>query len=512
MKKVKKLLSLILAVLIALSIAACGTPGGPGTNPGAKVKLSIVAADFGYGTSWLKAVAQVYMSKNPDVAITVENTPIPHQLLSQIEGGLDTYDIFFGTSGSMGNIGEKGVLVNLNDLYASTVDGVTFEEKLGAISKSLLYKDNYYSVPYVSSNVGMVVNHDTMRELYGENYTLPNTTDEFLAMGKDIANKGAYAYIDAIGYTDYMIETWWSQYDPTGYRNYWEGLYVDETGETKLAQNGESLDQPGKLLALQMAETLLNAKHGYNHQYAKNMDFGQAQLAFLGQGYGSLDSKKVAFMPNGAWLENEMEMVLAEYPADFTMFRVPIISSIINILPDKSVANDAELSALITAIDAGSTALSGTGYEVTQNDFDRVKNARFTTCQNSAAQTAGIVSTCKNVEEAKDFLRFLATDEASAVAARVLKGVTMPYGYIPSEGKGYEISKFVASANALSVDAVYIGHPVNALVVNGLNISKLAGNALCDALRNGNKTAQQIYDEDIASFKNDWKYIIAGAS
>lgn len=507
MKKTKKLLALVLAILMVLPLVACG--GNNGHNSNADVKLDIVAADFGYGISWLEAIAKVYMSNNPNVSIKVHKTPIPHQLLSNIEGGLTTYDIFFGTSGPMVDKGEKGVFVNLDDLYASVVEnGQTLADKLGTIAPYMGYNGHYYAVPYVASNVGMVVNHDTMRALYGENYTLPNTTDEFLALGKDIKKKGAYPFIDTSNYTDYLIETWWVQYDPTGYANYWNGLYVDENGETKQALKGESMNQPGKLAALELADTLLNAKHGYNHQYADRMDLQQGQLAFIGEGYGEIDTRKVAFVANGSWLENELEMILGEFPADLTMFRVPVISSIINVLPDKSVADDAELSALITAIDAGSTALTGTGYEVTQNDFDRVRNARFTVAQNSTSHTAAITSCCKNIDAAKDFLRFMATDEASAIAARVLKGVSLPFSYIPSEGNGYEISKYVASANALTQNAIYIGHPQTKLTFNGLSITKLVGSNLCTTMRNNLMSGEEIYYDDVLYYTNEWQFVI----
>lgn len=509
MKKTKKWLALALVVFAMLSMVACGQ-NSVDPNPGASIKLKIVAADFGYGTNWLKAIAQAYMAKNRDVSITVYNTPIPNQVVSQIEGGLDTYDIFFGTSGHMGYLGKKGIIVNLDDVYASTPDGdLTVEEKLGTLAVMMEDEGHYYSMPYVSSALSIVVNTDTMRALYGDNYTLPNTTDEFLTLGQDIKNKGAYAFIDSAGYTDHLIQTWWAQYDIQAYRNYWNGTYT-ENGETKVALNGESLNQPGKLAALQLAETLLHPKYGYNHPYANMMEFQEAQLAFLGQGYSGLDNKLVAFMPNGAWLENEMEPILAAYPANFEMFRVPVISAIIDVLPDKSVSNDAELSALITAIDAGSTALSGTGYEVTQNDFDYVKDARFSTAQNSTAHTAAIVSTCKNIDAAKDFMTFLATNEASAIAARELKGITLPYGYIPSTGNGYEISAYVQSVNKVCTNAIYLGYGNSIPVQNGLAFTKFVGSALCNALVNGNLTAEQIYNEDYAAFKNDWKYIIAG--
>ena len=129
LRKAKKLLALILAMLMLMSMTACGEgqvqQGGVNQNPGASVKLKIVAADFGYGTNWLKAIAQVYMSQNRNVSIQIEGTPIPHQLLSQIEGGLDAYDIFLGTS-PLGRLGENGYFVCIDDVVNATCEG---EEK-----------------------------------------------------------------------------------------------------------------------------------------------------------------------------------------------------------------------------------------------------------------------------------------------------------------------------------------------------------------------------------------------
>lgn len=512
MKKAKRLVALLLVTLMLLSMVACGGSSGI-QRPGATKKLKIVCVNFGYGTDWLRSIAQAYCAKHPDVSITVENTPVPHTVLAQIAGGLSSYDMFFGTSGpALAGYGEDGTILSLDDVYASIPDGETktVEEKLGPMADYMTYKGGKWIIPYVNSVVGMVVNNDTMNELYPGGYTLPKTTDEFLALCDDIKSKGAYAYMENVGYTQYMIETWWYQYDPQGWDNYWSGTYVDENGNTVVDTEATVLNQPGKLEALKMNETLLNLKNGYNHKYCMSMDFAEAQMAFLGHGYGDIDNKKVAFMPNGAWLENEMELVLQEASADFEMFRVPIISSIINVLPDKSVENDAELSALVAAIDAGNTALSGTGYDVTQNDYDRVKQARFSAAQNTSAHTAAVIGTTKYPEEAKDFLVYLASDEASAIAARVLKGVTLPFGYTPTAGKGYEISKFVQSAINVTNGSYAIGHPTTVPVLNNLAFSKLIPGALTADLINGNKTAQQIYDDDYNWYKNEWKYIING--
>lgn len=55
-------------------------------------------------------------------------------------------------------------------------------------------------------------------------------------------------------------------------------------------------------------------------------------------------------MPNGAWLENEMEGAIAS-DMQLRLMKTPVISAIRDVLPDKSVKDDAELSALVTYID-----------------------------------------------------------------------------------------------------------------------------------------------------------------
>lgn len=511
--KLKKVLSLFLAIIMILSMAACGGNKNPQTNNGGgdgpAGTLNIVAADFGYGINWLKAMAQVYMAQNKNANIKVEGTVIPHQIISQIEGGLAKYDLIFSASELFLS---KEYFVNLDDLYASVPAGEdkTIAEKVGTLNTNFQYKGEYYSMPYMMSPTAIVVNDTTMKELYGDNYTLPNTTDEMMKLFDELKTKGVYPYIDsAAGYTSTLIRTWWAQYDNTAYDNYFLGQYIDENGQTQKALKGESLIQPGKLKALELGAKLLNVNNGYNHYYAASMDFAEAQLAFCGHGYGSLDTKKVAFTPNGAWLENEMEMTLAEYPIEFRMFRVPVFSAMIENLPDKSVENDAELSALITAIDSGSTALSGTGYEVTQNDFDKVKNARALVPHFSDGHQVGIVKTCKSVELAKDFLKFMASDAASSLVMKELGGLTLSYGFMPSEDNRAELSPFIQSVYDVCDGATFLNNH-GADKIGDLQITRNP-NGYVGMLLTGEKTGKEIYDEDVEKYTSEWQFLIAAS-
>ncbi len=510
--KTKKVLSLLLALVMLLSMAACGGNKNPQVNNGGgdgpAGTLNIVAADFGYGINWLKAIAQVYMAQNKNATIKIEGTVIPHQIISQIEGGLAKYDMIFSTSELYLS---KDFFVNLDDVYASIPNGEekTIAEKVGTLNSAFQYKGEYYSMPSVMSPTSMVVNDTTMKEIYGDNYTLPNTTDEMMKLFDELKTKGVYPFIDtpSASYTSALVSTWWAQYDTTGYDNYFLGQYVDENGETQKAMNGESLNQPGKLKALELAAEILNRKNGYNHQYADAMDFAEAQLVFCGHGYGNLDTKKVAFMPNGSWLENEMETTLAEYPVEMRMFRTPVFSAIIETVPDKSIADDAELSALITAIDAGSTALSGTGYEVTQNDFDKVKTARSYVNHVSDGHQVGIVKTCESVELAKDFLRFLASDAASSLAMKELGGLTLAYGFMPSEDKTAEVSSFIQSVYDLCEGAVFMNHH-GTDKINGVHITRNP-NGYIGTLISGTSTAEDVYNEDVTKYTAEWQYLLS---
>lgn len=79
------------------------------------------------------------------------------------------------------------------------------------------------------------------------------------------------------------------------------------------------------------------------------------------------------FMANGDWFDNEMRSFCEGleqtqgYCDTVKLMKTPVISSIIDQTP--TIENDAELSALISAIDAGETALKGEGYDVSQEGF-----------------------------------------------------------------------------------------------------------------------------------------------
>ena len=101
-------------------------------------------------------------------------------------------------------------------------------------------------------------------------------------------------------------------------------------------------------------------------------------------------------MYNGSWLFNEMQLMFpngTDY--DFKMMKVPVISAI----TDKctTIENDAELAALVRAIDAGETDLAGDGYEVNAADFARVSEARNFFYAGSEGATGVVPINARNI-------------------------------------------------------------------------------------------------------------------
>ena len=518
----KRIICIVLVLILSLSLFACNKGNRDGDsqtddvsktlNPSASVKIKIVAANFGYGVDYLNAVARAYENQNKHVSITVTTTVLPHQVLSQIEGGLDTYDMFFGTV-QLATSYNRGFMIALDDVYNSIPEGETktVAQKMGVAASGYTFNGHYTGLPYINSPVGLLVNYTTLDELFGTgNYTLPQTTDELFTFCKAIRSAGAYSFCISTSdsYMQYAVETWWNQYDSESYNNYFAGKVVVD-GQLVDAQQGESLTAPGKLEALKICEILCKKSNGYVHQYANSMNFAEAQAAYCGLGYGFVDQKLSVFSPNGAWFENEVGSILTDNPQDIKMIRFPVISSIINVVPDGSIADDAELSALISAIDAGSTSLSGTGYTVSQADFDYIKRARSIVDNNTAAMQCGITACSQNQEECKKFLTFYASDVAAKIIATKLSGLTTPFGYNPASDSTIVMSNFVRSVYNTIDGSIGVQPVLNSLLfLNGLQcIGSLSG--YTSAFFNSTNTAARIYQDDITTYTREWPYLTA---
>lgn len=423
------------------------------------------------------------------------------------------------------------LLEPLDEVYNATPEGQdhTIKDRMRQSLYDYLEMDDghIYQMNAMDSVSSLVYNADVLNEFLGEgNWEVPNTTEEMWAIcdrlveiGKGVEDKTSedmvYSFVTSsqlLYFWDYLGNVWWAQYDGyESYLNYFEGKYWDEEAQ-EWVMGPEINNTDGRKIALTEMSKVLSTGRGYMHADCKDMGFKQAQQVLIGQGFGRNQSK-AAFMVNGDWLYNEMSGALATQPADIRMMKPPVVSDLIDILPDGSVADDAELSALIDAVDAGSTALKGEGYEVTQADYDRVKEARcmiYSATYNYPVCIPNYISETQR-ELAKDFLVFYFSDATQAIIAEHNGGTAAPYGYQPgTEGmSGFLQSRY----ECINEDTIVICENPKSLLCyrGGLNDMAGAGSNYVDGLLIDGKTPSDLLAESYEQLVANWDTMLASA-
>ena len=514
------MMSAVMAFGVAGGLAGCGSKG-PDTSPDV---LNIRMPDHGYGTDWMKALANGFKAKYGN-EVNVSIIPPGVNIAVEIRSGTSGYDIYAERYAAHqmvaqqvdlggGNVIDK-ILADLTDLYETEIPGedVTFGEKLlPTYEQANRFREpngdvGYYGVQWCDSTAGIVRNLDVWEEGWG----IPNTTDELVALCDTIQKGGKTPFIwsSQASYWDSTRTLWAYQYQ--GYDDmmkFWECLDANDEFSPLMWQ------REGWLEALKVMDVLLDPANAYQHAVSRSVDFTTAQ------GYILAPSQKVAMMANGDWLYKEMAKNYSS--ARIEMIKTPVISAIIDVLPDKSVADDAELSALIKAIDAGSPALSGTGYLVTQDDFDRVKEARLMSPSVNINHQLIVPSYSTSIELAKKFMLYMASEEGLKLYASI-DGFSLPFK-ASADVRAVLDSKansFVKSTNAIKLDGIMVPtyNPSHRMFsVGGMPYkptyqlpSSEPELILCLKGETGYMSPQTIYDTNYQNVFNQWGAIRARA-
>ncbi len=420
MKTTKKLLALLLATTFVgslTSLAACGpNSNSSGNLPSVKVedwkdesvsgKLGIRVWKGGYGTAWLDNVAAGFMQHYPNVEVNVAPSEERSQVMSETTSGVATkYDVFFSEA-ILTQYTQH--LIDLADVYNYQWEG---EEKKIVDKIDPAYIDAFTVggvkslLPAFTGTYGLTYNTQWIEEF-------PVTTDGLIDLCDDLKADGVTPIVfGQTDYWNYAYSSWFAQYEGlTTYKN----AQVGRNAEGKIDPTVSYLD--GGLKAMQVVEDLLWYENGRIATDSTGLQFIIAQREFLKE-------EKAAMMCMGSWMINEMSRHL-DGSYDFKMAKFPVISSIV----DKctTIADDAELTALVKAIDAGATTLTGDGYEVNQADFDKVAEARGFIYVGGEAANACIPKVSKNQELAKLFLKYMYSDEGIMLHAKAQCGNTLP--------------------------------------------------------------------------------------
>ncbi len=479
MKKFIKMEALLLAAASCMAMAFTGCTANTGSVSDDENTLQLEVYNRGYGAEGYEAVADRFMELNPGKTISIDKVT-DNSMASNITAGpkANTIDMYFfgGTDYHKYTQADSVVISgksydnyfeSLNDVYNYIPEGESLSIKDKMLDDYEQYhnlkdedrwtEDTYYTAPLNMFNCGIIYNSKIFEE---NNWTVPVTTDGLVELSRTINNTKFYStnpnsqgqeidvkafmYCLTDNYWQFVEQIWWAQYDGyKSYTNYFRGQDVNGNYTSAIAASD------GRLAMINLIDQLFGTYKKDGNAIVARADseifcdptlatrtFVDTQATFL-NGLSSRVNTKGAttalMMPNGDWIENEMYANFADDinsgKVAFKYMKVPVISSIINHNDCQTIENDAELQALIKAIDAGSTALTGDGYSVDQVAYDKILEARTMAVGMPENLIALIPAYASAKELAKDFLKFLYSDEGLEIYAKTTRGQNLAFNY-----------------------------------------------------------------------------------
>lgn len=478
MKRFFGVLACIIAGVFALTGAGCAKK-----LPDTEDFLEIKAYRAGNGTEAIEAVAQRFMELNSGKTVDIEWNNDPEIVRTELPAGpnVTTVDLYLAGMSYFDLIDQGSYTVNgvrydnrfesLNDVYEGPAYGETrpIKEKMNISYVNLYEKDGlFYGAPWVGGVTGIVYN-SKMFDTYG--WIVPVTTDELIETCEQILDTKAYStnsnsagqeiqitpfiYCMEDSYWMYTYIQWWAQYDGIqAFNNFYEG----KNAEGKYTPDIVVSD--GLRVTLELMEKLLgtytkNQQTGevtgrekiYTDPNLPFRSFTDVQSTFLyGEGarMNTMGATTAAMTPNGDWLENEMygnfQEEIESGAVAFKMMKTPVISA----LSDKTSWRgdpdaDEKLSTVIKWIDAGKTGEAPAF--ATEDDIKTVEAARgIVAPQPAHVMLIPAYATAKDL--AKDFIRFLYSDEGLRIFAEKTRGITLP---LECDYTGIKFSEFQKS-------------------------------------------------------------------
>ncbi len=471
MKKLFKTLAvLLIAILLSMSSFACVGPGKG--EQFSKDALNIRVFDGGYSISWINKIARAFTQETGIKTVIKSTAGDTGGWESELNNGTSSVDIYFNnnTGFSLVSNEEKNTMVaDLTDMFNTLVPGesILYKDKMIDTVRNSLNFDyeydyntktyssssqngKYYTTSWANGSLSFAVNMDKWDVSYGE---FPNTTDELFALCDKILEQELkksqlnrmypFTYSKESSYWKFIFETWQDQYlGKDGVDAYNAGY--DKNGEQFTAELlqydafKETLKCLQSCLEYKTRTYYEKSKVSYTSPDSLTNSFGISQLALL-KGYGLMQ-------PNGNWLITEMNSKFKGKLPNIQFKKVPVISSIIDLCT--TIEDDAELSALISAIDKGETSLKGEGYDVNQEDFDRIYFARRVLVTMGNTHGAYIPKYSRHLDWAKSFLLFMAKDSSLETYYKETLGSTLPFVYNGDNdysGVDYTPSGFIQS-------------------------------------------------------------------
>lgn len=405
----KKSVAFGLATVLAVScLAGCGKSSKKGGTTEKDIEIGYW--NSGLGTDWLDAVIEAFEKKYPEYNVYYNPSASSNAVTTAFGmKDTDTTDLYMSITSY-----ETDKMEPIDDVLSATADGesVTIQEKINAgyLNTEKAADGKYYTLTYGGGVLGIVYNKKMFEDAGVR--TIPRTTDELEGVCDTLASSDMvpFCHFKTTGYWDFMSEAFFEQYDGADY--YMNEFYMGEPSKEKFTK------EDGRYETLKAYEKFITP--AYVLQGSNSNDHVTMQTEFL--------SGKAAMMVSGSWLANEMASLGSV--DNFAMMRTPVISAITDKLT--TVKKDSDLRKLITAIDNvtdGVKSLSdyqkGSDYEVdgmkvSAADWEYVSNARKTVPANYSGESMFIPNYSNAKEGAKEFIKFLYSDEGYKVYADTL--------------------------------------------------------------------------------------------
>lgn len=459
MKKSNRVISnmMVLGLLATTAFGAVGCGGGGDTV------FSVAAFEGGNGGSYAQALVDGFKKYYPDLETDVLCDPtVPESAATALESNSSDVDVYMVNGLNIGSLCENsnGALESLNDVFsskpkASAEEGdKTIEQLIDSYllpsmkygGDSSAYANNYYAIPTGSNPVGLVLNKTALDDVLGAgNWSVPRTSNELIELcdavqladetvSIDSEEKLVYPFVyaeNAVEYWRYMWYCWQAQYDGVASFNASQACKFDLNGD--YAQ--DAYFSTGKEKAMNVLETLITRANDYCEPDSMSIKHTAAQK-YLMQG-------RATMMCTGDWIENE---TVTAYKPDLLMIKTPILSDVADVIGLTGTATEKEtaLRDLIDKIDNGAVEDS----RLTTDNFNKLVEAREVVFTLANSQIAVIPSTSDQKDIAKDFLRFMYSQEGFEIFLTATKGARLPVA-------DYEVSPTFVEGMTVFAKSVY---------------------------------------------------------
>ena len=464
-KQCVKAVALLLAAASAvLPAASCGKKKIADTPD----TVEVLIYDAGYGIDWFKEAKTRFEAKT-DYKVEYNTVSSENNIESMIRSGAsnNTVDLFIvGESFSRyiyaGNkmvSGYEYCLEPLDEVLAYTPEGEskTLGEKMWksyvAPFKSEIIEgddieEHYYSLPWASGFSGIFYNKKIFTE--AELTKEPRTTEELAEYCATLKSKCTpIIHSSDSGYWEYLFNAWWAQYETLhGIDNFYNGKINDAAIPDAAASMG-IFDQKGIKASLQAISSLIDPASGYTDEVVESYDFVTAQARFI--------TGQAAIMPNGDWLENEMKKLSVD-TSNIMPMTTPVISAIsdklsywdkdgayadITLTAAEKTSYDEKLRALVDYVDGAAQLPSYADEATVKADAAIVAEARKTNYSIGNLHSVAIPVYATAKEGAKEFLKFMYSDEILSVYMQTTSGALLPFDYDFKNDPSYaELSDF----------------------------------------------------------------------